>query len=187
MRVGAKVLAAGAAAVAAAALLLVLYSGSRSRGLEAHCRNNLRHLGAMAANNWRAIPVERTGSAFWHAVRGEQYLTRGREPQWLPPYPPKPAGPAENPRDPFLCPVHGKTLSDPLDPRAVDFLGPRALGEQDEDPPKDRPIGADRPGNHPSGGHVLRVDGSVRPVSSIVERLAGSDPAWTGLDRFLKD
>lgn len=182
-----KLLVAAAAAGLAVAVLLVLYAGARTRGLEAHCRNNLRHLGALAANNWGAIPTDRTGRAFWHAVRVEQYRTKGARPQWLPPYAPEQDAPAGNPRDPFLCPVHGRTLSNPADPQAVDFLGPRTLREQDESPPKAEPIGADRPGNHPSGGHVLRVDASVRPLSTLVERLRGSDPAWMALDRFLKD
>ncbi len=183
----AKLVVAAAAAGLAVAVVLVLYAGARRRGLEGHCRNNLRHLGTLAASNWQAIPTDQTGRAFWHAIRMEQYRTKGAKAQWLPPYAPQEDGPRENPRDPFLCPVHGETLSNPGDPRAIDFLGPKVLREQDESPPKAEPIGADRPGNHPSGGHVLRVDGSVRPVSSIVDRLGASDSAWAGLDRFLKD
>lgn len=182
-----KLLVALGAAAAAAGVLLALYAGARTRGLEAHCRNNLRHLGLLAANNWGAIPTDRTGRVFWDAVRAEQYRTKGRNPQWLPPYKPQQDAPEENPRDPFLCPVHGKTLSNPGDPKAVDYLGPRTLREQDESPPRAQPIGADPPGNHPSGGHVLRVDGTVRPVASVVERLPGSDAGWAGLDRYLKD
>jgi hypothetical protein len=178
-----KLVVAAAAAGLAVAVVLILYAGARNRGLEAHCRNNLRHLGTLAASNWQAIPTDQTGRAFWHAIRLEQYRTKGAKPQWLPPY----VSPEDKPRDPFLCPVLGGTLSNPEDPRAIDFLGPRTLREQDESPPKAEPIGADRPGNHPSGGHVLRVDGSVRPVASIVERAGASDPAWTGLDRYLKD
>jgi hypothetical protein len=182
-----KILVVAATAGLAALAVLILYVGARRRGLEAHCRNNLRHLGALAASNWQAIPTDQTGRAFWQAVRLEQYRTKGAKPGWLPPYAPQEDGPRDNPRDPFLCPVHGRTLSNPGDPAAIDFLGPRTLREQDESPPKAEPIGADRPGNHPSGGHVLRVDGTVRPVSSIVERAGPSDPAWTGLDKFLKD
>jgi hypothetical protein len=144
MKAGA--LAAGAGL--AAALLLVLYAGARRRGLEAHCRNNLRHLGGLAARNWNALDPALVGRGFWQGVREAQYRdVRGN---WKAPDP-----------DPFSCPAHGRTASRPDDPASIDYLGPRRVREEFRSTPKGEALGADRPGNHPGGGHVLRLDASV--------------------------
>jgi hypothetical protein len=159
---------------AAASLLLVLYHHARMRGLESYCRNNLRHLGTIAWNNRRAVDPQRTGRDFWQAVREEQY--RDLRGKWRPIEP-----------DPFVCPVRGTTVSNPLNPQTIDYRGPVRVREDFEKTPKTEPIGADRPGNHPSGGHVLRIDGSVQDVPKIVERVKDGDPLWAAAAAALKD
>ena len=169
-----KLAAAGVAAAAALALLVSFYVGARNRGLEAYCRNNLRQLGTIAWNNRRTIDPQRTGRDFWQAVREEQYRdVRGN---WRPIDP-----------DPFVCPVYGKTVSNVTDPKTIDFRGPVKVREQFEETPKTEPIGADRLGNHASGGNVLRIDGSVQDVPKLVDRVKDGDPLWAAAASALKD
>jgi len=169
-----KLVVAGVAVAAAAALLVSFYYGARTRGLEAHCRNNLRHLGGLAARNWNAIDPQRTGRDFWQAVREAQYRdVRGK---WRPISP-----------DPFVCPVLGSTVSQPEKKETIDYRGPAQVREQLKDTPKTEPIGADRPGNHSSGGHVLRLDTSVDDLPRIVEKANDGDPLWTAASTALKD
>jgi len=169
-----KLVAAGGVGAAALALLLSLYVGARQRGLEAHCRNNLRHLGDIARRNWEAIDSQRTGREFWQAVREAQYRdVRGK---WQPMVP-----------DPFICPVHGVTVSKVDDARTIDYRGPAKVREQIKDTPRNEPIGADRPGNHSSGGFVLRMDTSVEDYPRLIDRAANGDPLWAAAAAALKD
>ncbi len=174
MKAAAKILLAAAVAAAAAALLLVLFVNARARGRMSHCRNNLRHLGGLAARNWPGLDPSRTGRAFWQGVREVQYRTVKGEWRMIEP-------------DPFLCPVYGKTESRPGDASAIDYRGPKAVRDQLKDLPRVEPLGADRPGNHPSGGHLLRLDTSVEEMPPVVEPFPSGDPAWQGADRFLSD
>lgn len=169
-----KVLIAAAAAVAAAAILLVLAADARRRARVSHCRNNLRHLGCVAARNGSLLDPSRTGRAFWQAVREVEYRTVKGD--W------KPMNP-----DPFVCPVYGRTPSRPQDPASIDYRGPRKGRDRFEDTPKDEPLGADRPGNHASGGHVLYLDLSVREMPADVRPAGESDPAWAAADGALTD
>jgi hypothetical protein len=66
-----KIIVLGGVIAAVAALMVVLYAGARARGLETHCRNNLRHLGDLAARNWGGIDPQRTGR-----VRGRERRQR---------------------------------------------------------------------------------------------------------------
>lgn len=179
-------LALGAAlAVAAAGLMVVLYVGASQRGKLSHCRNNLRQLGGLAAANWPADPAP-TGRAFWQSVRVDTFQFQGgtRKGSWKPPYEGLPAIPRAVPQDPFLCPVLGRTVTRPDSAEHIDFLGPRGVGETPK-APRPEPLGADRPGNHRSGGHVLRLDGSVERVEPILELADGE--AWAGALKVLKD
>jgi hypothetical protein len=165
-----------AAAVLAAALavLVALRTGARHRALEAHCRNNLRHLGGLAARNWNALDPARTGRDFWQQVREHQYRdVRGN---WRPVSP-----------DPCVCPVFGRTVSRVDDAQAIDYRGPAKVRETLKDTPKGEPIGADRPGNHPSGGFVLRLDTSVDDAPPLLERAGDGEPLWQSAASSLKD
>jgi hypothetical protein len=169
-----KVLVAAAVAVAAAALLVVLYAGARHRAQVSHCRNNLRHLGCIAARNGTLLDPEKAGRAFWQNVREVEYKTVKGD--WKPLHP-----------DPFLCPVLGKTHSQPQDPAAIDFRGPKKVREQFETTPKDEPLGADRLGNHADGGHVLYLDLSVRELPAVIRSPGGGDPEWSAAAAALTD
>lgn len=169
-----KLLVAAVSAVAAAALLVVLYSGARHRALVSHCRNNLRHLGCVAARNIALVDPALSGRAFWQAVREAEYKTVKGD--WKPLHP-----------DPFLCPVFGKTHSQPQDPAAIDFRGPRKVREPFESTPRDEPLGADRLGNHADGGHVLYLDLSVRELPAVIRSAAGGDPEWSAAAAALTD
>jgi hypothetical protein len=170
-----KILLAAALALAAAfALLVVLFVGARTRGMEAYCRNNLRQLGDLAWRNRSAIDPQRTGRDFWQAVREAQYRdVRGKWQSITP--------------DPFVCPVLGTTISRVDDPKTIDFRGPLKVREQFEQTPKAEPIGADRLGNHASGGHVLRLDTSVQDIPKLVDRVKDGDPLWGTAASTLKD
>ncbi|HLY75876.1 MAG TPA: hypothetical protein VKU80_17285 [Planctomycetota bacterium] len=169
-----KLAAAGCLLAAALALLVTLYVGARTRGLEAHCRNNLRQLGDIAWRNRNSIDPERTGRDFWQAVREAQYRdVRGK---WQPIDP-----------DPFICPVLGSTRSNVADASAIDYRGPAKSRDLMKDGPKAEPLGADRTGNHPSGGFVLRLDTSVDEVPRLVERVKDGDPLWAAAAAALKD
>lgn len=169
-----KMVVAGVVLAAAAAVLVTLYQSARTRGLEAHCRNNLRHLGGLASRNWNAIDPSRTGRDFWQAVREAQYRdVRGKWQSITP--------------DPFVCPVLGSTVTQPDRKETIDYRGPRKVRETLRETPKAEPIGADRAGNHSSGGHVLRLDTSVEEVPRIVERAKEGDPAWTAADAAVTD
>lgn len=169
-----KVALAGVVLAAATGVLVALYVNARARGVETHCRNNLRHLGGLAARNWNTIDPSRTGRDFWQAVREAQYRdVRGK---WQPITP-----------DPFICPARGSVSGQPEQKETIDYRGPAKVREQLRDMPKDEPIGADRADNHPSGGHVLRLDSSVDGAPRIVERLKKGDPGWTAAGSLLKD
>jgi hypothetical protein len=169
-----KTLLAAGALAAAFGVLVVLYFSARTRGLEAYCRNNMRQLGDLAWRNRNSIDPQRTGRDFWQAVREAQYRdVRGK---WQ----------AISP-DPFVCPVLGTTVSRVDDAMTIDFRGPARLREQFEQTPKAEPIGADRPGNHPSGGHVLRLDTSVQDIPKLVDRVKDGDPLWGAAASALKD
>jgi hypothetical protein len=169
-----KIAVAGVVLAAAAAVLVALYQGARTRGLEAHCRNNLRHLGGLASRNWNAIDPSRTGRDFWQAVREAQYRdVRGK---WQPINP-----------DPFVCPVLGTTITRPDQKETIDYRGPVKVRETLRETPKAEAIGADRIGNHSSGGHVLRLDTSVEEIPRIVQRAKEGDPAWSAAAGALKD
>ena len=166
--------AAGVAAVVVLALLVGLFTSARTRGSEAYCRNNLRHLGGLAARNWNAIDPERTGRDFWQAVREAQYRdVRGK---WQPISP-----------DAFVCPVKGTTVSKVEDKTTIDYRGPVKVREQLKDTPKTEPLGADRPGNHSSGGHVLRLDTSVTEIPRLIDRAADGEPLWSAAAASLRD
>lgn len=170
----AKLGVAAGLVAAALALLVILYGSSRSRAQEAHCRNNLRHLGGLAARNWNAIDPQRTGRDFWQAVREAQYRdVRGK---WRPIEP-----------DPFVCPVLETTVSKVDDARTIDYRGPKKVREQLKDTPQAEPIGADRPGNHRSGGHVLRLDTSVEQFTPLIDAAKGGDALWQAAEGALKD
>lgn len=166
--------AAGLILAAAGGVLVALYHGARTRGHEAHCRNNLRHLGGLAARNWNAIDPARTGRDFWQAVREAQYRdVRGK---WQPIAP-----------DPFVCPVLGTTVSNVLDPKTIDYRGPAKVREHLKETPRGEPVGADRQGNHRSGGHVLRLDTSLDDVPRLVDRSKDGDPLWGSAASSVKD
>lgn len=159
---------------AAAAVLVALYAGARSRGLEAYCRNNMRQLGTLAWNNREAIDPQRTGRDYWQAVREAQYRdVRGKWREIRP--------------DPFVCPVRGTTASQVGDAATIDYRGPVKVREQFKDTPSTEPIGADRPGNHSSGGHVLRLDTSVQSIPRLVDRAKDGDLLWGAAAAALKD
>lgn len=169
-----KLAVLGGVLAAAAAVLVALYVGARNRGLEAYCRNNLRHLGGLASRNWNLLDPQRTGRDFWQAVREAQYKdVRGT---WRPIDP-----------DPFVCPVRGTTVSKVDDASTIDYRGPVKVREQLKDTPKAEPIGADRAGNHGSGGHVLRLDTSVEDLPRLIERAKDGDPAWAAAAAALKE
>jgi hypothetical protein len=169
-----KLIVAAVLLASATGVLVALYVGSRTRGREAYCRNNMRHLGTLAWNNREAIDPSRTGRDYWQAVREAQFRdVRGNWREIQP--------------DPFVCPVLAMTTSNVQDARTIDYRGPVKIREQFQETPKDEPIGADRIGNHSSGGNVLRLDTSVKDVPRIVERSNGEDAPWGAAARFLKD
>jgi hypothetical protein len=169
-----KIAAAAAVLAAAAGVLIVLYSGARARGQEAWCRNNLRHLGTIAWNNREQIDPSRVGRDYWQAVREAQFRdVRGK---WR----------EINP-DPFVCPVLGTTVSNVQDPKTIDYRGPVKVREQFQETPKSEPIGADRIGNHSSGGNVLRLDTSVQEITRLVDAASESDELWKAAASALKD
>jgi hypothetical protein len=172
MKAGAKVGLGAAVIVAAVAVLAVLYESSRHRALVSHCRNNLRHLGGLAVKNWEAVDHEKTGRLFWQQIREEQY--RSEKGKWSIP-----------PTAPFTCPVLGRIPGDPANPESIDYLGPIRVRPTARETPNDEPIGADRPGNHPSGGLVLRLDTSVDSLPPAIVEEKGD--AWERVRRALKD
>lgn len=175
MRGSVRIALAGGLVVVAASVLIAFYAAADRRGKLAHCRNNLRHLGFLAVNNWPLLDPARTGRAFWQEVRAAQY--RDVNGKWR-----------EIRPDPFVCPFEADGRSAPEDPSTIDYRGPREVPDQARDIPKDRPLGADRPGNHPSGGGwVLRVDASVDKSPSLVDRARPGDPLWQAADKALQD
>lgn len=81
-----------AAIVALASLIVAAYSGARNRGLQTHCKNNLRFLGERAAevireahlNPYRPEYVriasgEARGREFWVAVHEVKLRNKGRD------------------------------------------------------------------------------------------------------------
>jgi len=169
-----KITLAGLVLAAALALLVVLYHNARTRGLEAYCRNNLRQLGTLAWSNRESVDPSRTGRDYWQAVREAQYRdVRGK---WQ----------AISP-DPFLCPVLGSTVSNVAEKNTIDYRGPVKVREQFKETPTAEPIGADRVGNHSSGGHVLRLDTSVVEIPKLIDRVKDGDPLWGTAAASLKD
>lgn len=169
-----KFIVAAGCLAAATGILVTLYVSSRTRGREAYCRNNMRHLGTLAWNNREAIDPARTGRDYWQAVREAQFRdVRGK---WR----------DINP-DPFVCPVLGTTVSGVKDAQSIDYRGPVKIREPFRDTPKDEPIGADRIGNHSSGGFVLRLDTSVQDIPRLVDRARDGDALWSAAASALKD
>lgn len=168
-----KLIGGAAGVVVAAALLLALYASASRRGAELHCRNNLRHLGTSAVNNWQILDPSKTGRAFWHEVRIAVYRTV--QGTWK-----------EMNVDPFVCPAHGKTVSNREDAAAIDYRGPRKLPD-DIKSYGNVPLGADRPGNHGSGGWVLRIDTSVEALPPLVDRVDEGGAHWKSASELLSD
>lgn len=169
-----KLAVAGGVLAVVAALLVALYTGARARGMEAYCRNNMRQLGFLAWNNKELVDPKRSGRDYWQAVREAAYKdVRGN---WQPISP-----------DPFICPVLGTTVSKPSDASTIDYRGPVNPRDQLKGLTKEEPLGADRVGNHGSGGHVLRLDGSVEDAPRLVDRVKDGDPLWRAADAMLKD
>jgi hypothetical protein len=169
-----KLAAVGGVLAAAAALLISLYVGARARGMEAYCRNNLRQLGFLAWNNRELIDPQRSGRDYWQSVREAAYRDVRGNWQVIQP-------------DPFVCPVRGTTLSKLSDATTIDYRGPVKPRDQLKGLLKTEPLGADRIGNHGSGGHVLRVDGSVEEAPRLVDRVQDGDPLWSAAAAALKD
>ena len=173
MSAGLKIGAAGALLAVAAGLLGSLYAAARTRALVSHCRNNLRHLGGLAVRNWENLDKTKTGRLFWQEVRQAQYLSL--QGKWAIP-----------PTEPFTCPVaRHPQRANPADPRSIAYLGPREVRKElRKGGPKAEPIGADLPGNHSSGGLVLRLDLSVEDATpSIAEDRA----TWEEAIKILKE
>ena len=153
-------------AIAIAATLVALTWRARAEGRLSHCRNNLRHLGGLAhaqfAANYESVPAQ-GGRAFWQAVRQTRYYDN-RNKSWR-----------REPLNPFGCPVRdvaplGLASLDPAalaahmsDPRSIDYRGPGSVPEE----PAKMVLGADREGNHPRGGHVLRVDFTIMTSAAL--------------------
>ena len=169
-----KLAVLGGVLAAVVALLVVLYTGARRRGMEAYCRNNLRQMGFLAWNNRELVDPQRSGREYWQAVREAAYKdVRGN---WQPINP-----------DPFVCPVLGTTASKASDAAAIDYRGPAKPREQLKGLLKTEPLGADRAGNHGSGGHVLRLDGTLEDAPRFIDRVKDGDPLWSAAASTLKD
>jgi len=174
VKAGLKILIVLATVPIALAVLAVLYTGARQRALVSHCRNNLRHLGGLAGRNWENLDTQKTGRLFWQEVREAQY--HALDGSW--------SVPAD--REPFTCPViHPGLHPRPDDPGTIDYLGPRTVRKDPRKTPRAEPIAADRPGNHPSGGLVLRLDTSVEDLTPVIDAEGG--PAWEAALQLLKD
>jgi len=173
MKAGLKIALAAGVLVAAVAVLGVLYAAARQRALLSHCRNNLRHLGGLAVRNWENLDKQRSGRLFWQEIREAQY--HSLDGKWSVP-----------PTEPFTCPLAGHAApAKPADPDSIDYLGPRTVRKSARETPEEEAIGADRPGNHPSGGHVLRLDTSVDDLPPRIVAVSGE--AWEEARRPLKD
>ncbi len=163
-------------AAAVAALLVVLAAGARERGRLTHCRNNLRKLGELAHQKLAAgESTEASGREFWQEVRREHFSRidpRRKKDVWFVKF---------GGLNPFGCPVRGVQPEDlaalvrddaaafeklMTDPATIDYSGPKAPPTGD---PGRRVLGADRPGNHKDGGHVLRADFSVQELGTAVD------------------
>ena len=175
MRGSVRIALAGGVLVVALSLLVALYAAAERRGKLAHCRNNLRHLGFLAVNNWPLLDPSKTGRAFWQEVRSAQYRdVNGRWREIRP--------------DPFVCPLEADARSVPEDPSTIDYRGPRQVPEQAREIPRDRPLGADREGNHPSGGGwVLRLDMSVDKTPAFLDAARSGDALWQAAEKALSD
>ena len=73
------------------------------------------------------------------------------------------------------------------DATTIDYRGPAKVREGLKGTPNTEPIGADRPGNHGSGGFVLRLDLSVEEVPKLIERDHDGGPHWQAAAAALKD
>ncbi|MBI4566620.1 MAG: hypothetical protein HY716_18235 [Planctomycetes bacterium] len=170
------------------ALLVILASGARARGKLTYCRNNLRFLGQLAHQQLPSgvdesgAEVHLTGRAFWQAVRRDHFTRsnpRLGKREWIVRF---------GGMNPFGCPVRGAQPLDlsrlkpseleahMSDPETIDYLGPRRPIEAP--PPGFLILGADRRGNHPRGGHILRVDLSIddlRDAVNVQEWVAAPD------------
>lgn len=184
----------GVAVAAFASVAVVAAQASKRRANLAHCRRNCQELARVFSQEFfeaNGFDTTRTGRAFWHELRILSRRTdqnvRGTDPEIdardCRTYPcPTPNEHRHDWKpftaDPFVCPLYGKTATNPDDPAAIDYRGPRQV-------PKDSKghvlIGADRPGNHPDGGgFVFFSDGVidlVRPDSSV----------WKAADAALSD
>ena len=185
----------GVAVVAAmASFLVVALTGARRRAELTHCRNNLRRLGEDAAtllekdesmirrrlNAWAAEtgdagPVELRGRRFWQAVRLVVYRQKF---------------PKENREgykyvgvDMFDCPLNGAGARnwDSLD--TIDYRGPdeELLPDHVEaGRVANRVVGADRAGNHASGGYVLFLSMEIRDRYPELTELRVDEGAGAG-------
>ncbi len=151
------------------AILGVLAVNARQRGRESHCRNNLRRLGGMIHGDRLNIldePPSERGREFWQAYRRREYYNEARK-TWL----------RRGELNPFSCPVLGRgpeslspsSLSDDAfvkfmaDLSTIDYRGPKELKSGRI------VLGADREGNHVSGGFVLHLDLSVAKGDEAVD------------------
>jgi len=173
MKARLKIVLAAAVVFTALAVLGVLYAGARLRALLSYCRNNLRHLGGLAVRNWENLNSGNTGRHVWQEIRDAQYRSLDGT-KWSVPA-----------AEPFTCPLLGRGHADPADPGSIDYMGPRTIRPSARETPRAEPIGADRPGNHPSGGLVLRLDTSVDSLPPAIDEAKGD--AWEEVRRALKD
>ncbi len=173
MKAGLKIALAAVGIIVAVAILFVLYSGARRRARLSHCRNNLRHLGGLAVRNWENLDKQKAGRFFWQEIREAQY--HSLDGKWSVP-----------PTQPFTCPlVDHPAPANPEDPASIDYLGPRTVRKSARETPKGEPIGSDRPGNHSSGGHVLRLDTSVDDLPPVILPMGGE--TWQEALKSLKE
>lgn len=176
---------------------LVAARESRTRANLAHCRRNGQELARTFTQEFQFNALNfdptRTGRAFWHELRFiSRRLNRDIDVKGLEdpevsaeacreipcPWPKQHRHewkPYIQGADPYVCPVFAKTRTDPEDPAAIDYRGPKAVPRGIEG---HAVIGADRPGNHPDGGgFVLFSDGAVEyagPDSSPWKAAAGA-------------
>ncbi|MBI2932355.1 MAG: hypothetical protein HYY16_11955 [Planctomycetes bacterium] len=173
-------LGVGSAAIGVlAAILVVLAVGARLKGKLSHCRNNMRYLGVLARKELMSAPdqpPEERGRAFWQWVREQQYHNP-RDQTWV----------LKGALNPFGCPVRGRAPLDLTslsrqeyakimsDPSTIDYRGPKSLPDPLEG---NVMLGADREGNHPSGGHVLMADLSVSEKQQSGIQVHASEEMW---------
>lgn len=147
-----------AAIVVFGSFIVVAYSGARNRGLQTHCKNNLRFLGERAVevireaylNPYRPEYVQITngearGRQFWMAVHEVKLRNKGRD---LSPY-----------ECPFARQVGGLARDESLRVDRIDYRGPNGNATKYD---IFTPLACDRADNHPDGTiNVLMLKVSV--------------------------